>query len=205
AYRTLQVGSVGINGSTGTVLGRTLMRLRDFADSALSDVRIHANQQRRERVLVTAFLSEIVLAAGLQAESRGMQFTVEAVDPGWIIEADPQLLATAVTNLVNNAFQYSDAGGQVTLRARDENGRLLIKVEDQCGGLPAFTADPFKPFGDRRGRDRTGLGLGLSIARQAVKAHGGDIEIHNRPGQGCTFAVAVPLASGAVPLSLGAT
>lgn len=87
-----------------------------------------------------------------------MHFTVEPVDPGWIIDADPQLLATAVTNLVNNAFQYSDAGGQVTLRARDEDGRLLIEVEDQCGGLPAFTADPFKPFGDRRGRDRTGLG-----------------------------------------------
>lgn len=61
AYRTLQLGSVGINGSTGTILGQTLMRLRDFADSTLSDVRIQAHQQRRERVLVTAFLSEIVL------------------------------------------------------------------------------------------------------------------------------------------------
>ena len=88
------------------------------------------------------------------------------------------------------------------LRARgNEDGRLLIEVEDECGGIPASDGDPFQSFGERRGRDRTGLGLGLSIARKAVRAHGGDIHIHNLPGKGCVFTVDVPLAAEAVPAS----
>ena len=73
---------------------------------------------------------------------------------------------------------------------------MLIEVEDECGGIPETKDDPFQPFGDRRGNDRTGLGLGLSIARKAVRAHHGDIHIRNLPGKGCIFVIAVPLAVG---------
>jgi signal transduction histidine kinase len=58
----------------------------------------------------------------------------------------------------------------------------MIEVKDECGGIHDTAADRFQSFGERRGRDRTGLGLGLSIVRKAVKAHGGDIHIHNIPG-----------------------
>ena len=60
------------------------------------------------------------------------------------------------------------------------------------------TGDPFQSFGHQRRRDRTGLGLGLSIARKAVRAHGGDINIRNLPGQGCVFNIELPLASLAI-------
>ena len=50
---------------------------------------------------------------------------------------------------------------------------MKIEIEDQCGGIPDSTVDPFKPFADRRRNDRTGLGLGLSIARKAIRMHGG--------------------------------
>ena len=56
------------------------------------------------------------------------------------------------------------------------------------------SSDLFQPFGERRGRDRTGLGLGLSIARRAVRAHGGEIHIRNMPGTGCVFVVEIPMA-----------
>ena len=59
AYQTLERGTVAINGSTGAVLGRSLMGLRDLVDSTVSDIRIAANQQRRERVSVTPFLNDI--------------------------------------------------------------------------------------------------------------------------------------------------
>ena len=62
AYQSLKRGTVAINGSTGAVLGRSLMGLRDLVDSTLSEIRIAANQQRRERVSVTPFLSEIAIA-----------------------------------------------------------------------------------------------------------------------------------------------
>ncbi|MCA1703267.1 MAG: ATP-binding protein [Actinobacteria bacterium] len=89
--------------------------------------------------------------------------------------ADPQILASAVTNLLNNAFKFTRTGGRVVLKAHDKDGHVLIEVEDECGGIPESTGDPFQSFGEQRGRDRTGLGLGLAIARKAVRAHGGDI------------------------------
>jgi signal transduction histidine kinase len=203
AYQTLKRGTVAINGSTGAVLGRSLMGLRDLVDSTLSDIRIAANQQRRERVSVTPFLNDIAITGGLHAESRGLQFAIEPGDPGWAVTADPQLLASAVTNLLNNAFKYTLPGGRVVLRARADDARLLIDVEDECGGIPDSEGDPFQSFGKRRGRDRTGLGLGLSIARKAVRAHGGDIHIRNIPDKGCVFIIDMPLAAKDVSVSPG--
>ena len=204
AYHTLKRGSVGINGSTGAVLGRSLMGLCDLVDSTLSEVRIAANLQRRERVSVTPFLNDIAIAAGLDADSRGLEFAIETGDPEWAVIADPQILASAVMNLLSNAFKYTPTGGRVVLRARtNEEARLLIEVEDECGGIPATEGDPFQSFGQRRGSDRTGLGLGLSIARKAVRAHGGDIHIRDIPGTGCVFVIDVPLAAEDVPVSPG--
>jgi signal transduction histidine kinase len=100
-----------------------------------------------------------------------------------------------VTNLVNNAFKFTRAGGRVLLKVRRKDALVVIEVEDECGGLPESKSDPFQSFGERRGTDRTGLGLGLSIARKAVVAHGGDISIRNIPGQGCIFSIAVPMAA----------
>ncbi len=200
AFHALKRGTVAINGSTGAVLGRSLMGLRDVVDSTLSDIRLSANKQRRERVSLPAFLTDIAVAGSLHAEYRGLQFGVEPVAPGLAIDADPQLFASAVMNLLNNAFKYTRAGGRVVLRAYREHSRAHIEVEDQCGGIPDSKGDPFQPFVDRRGNDRTGLGLGLSIARKAVRAHGGDIHIHNTPGNGCVFVIDVPLASEEVPV-----
>ena len=85
----------------------------------------------------------------------------------------------------------------MALRARAEQGRLLIETQDECGGIPPSKGDLFQAFGDRRGSDRSGLGLGLSIARKAVRAHGGEIRVRNMPGDGCVFIIDVPLAAAA--------
>lgn len=195
AFHTLKRGAVAINGSTGAILGGSLMMLREVIDRTLSEVRLEAGLQRRARLAVVAFIDDIAATALLHSEQRHIRFTVDAVDPALSIDADPQLLASAVMNLVHNAFKNTPAGGHVMLRARSEGGRLLIETEDECGGIPPSKGDLFRVFGDRRGSDRTGLGLGLSIARKAVRAHGGDIRIRNMPGKGCVFVIEVPLAT----------
>ena len=194
AFEALKRGTVAINGSTGGVLGRSLMSLRDLVDSTLSDIRMTAQHQRRERVSVAAFLHDIAVAARLHADYRDLHFSFDPVEPELAINVDPQLIASAVMNLVNNAFKYSHVGGHIVLRAYREDRRLRIEVEDECGGIPESRGDPFQPFADRRGNDRSGLGLGLSIARKAVRSHRGDIRIRNMPGKGCVFVVDVPLA-----------
>lgn len=194
AFHTLKRGAVAINGSTGAVLGQSLMRLREVIDRTLSEVRLKAGNQRRARMAVVTFIDEIAASGMLHAEYRQIHFIVEPVDPLLSIEADPQLLMSAVMNLLHNAFKNTPSGGRVILRAHAEEGRLLIETEDQCGGIPPTKGDLFQVFGDRRGSDRSGLGLGLSIARKAVRAHGGEIRVRNMPGKGCVFIVDVPLA-----------
>ena len=194
AFHTLKRGAVAINGSTGAVLGRALMSLRELVDHTLSEVRLGTGNQRRERLRVASFVDEIAATGLLHSEYRDVRFTVAPVDPSWSIDADPQLLASALMNLLHNAFKNTPAGGHVVLRVRAEGERLLIETEDECGGIPLQAQDLFQVFGDRRGRDRSGLGLGLSIARKAVREHGGDIQVRNLPGKGCIFTIDVPLA-----------
>ena len=196
AFHTLKRGTVAINGNTGAVLGRSLTSLRTLVDRTLSEVRLAAGKQRRERLSVTTFVDEIAALGILHSEYRGVRFTVAPVDPVLDIEGDPQLLTSAVMNLLHNAFKNTPAGGAVMLSARAAGERLLFEIQDECGGIPDSKADLFQAFGDRRGRDRSGLGLGLSIARQAVRAHNGEIHIRNTPGKGCVFSIDLPLATG---------
>jgi len=195
AFHTLKRGAVAVNGSTGAILGQSLMSLREVIDRTLSEVRLEAGKQRRTRVPVVTFIDEIAASGLLHSEYRHIQFSVEPVDPALSIDADPQLLMSAVMNLLHNAFKNTPPGGNVVLRARAEQGRLLIETQDECGGIPPSKGDLFQVFGDRRGSDRSGLGLGLSIARKAVRAHGGEIRIRNMPGNGCVFIIDVPLAA----------
>jgi signal transduction histidine kinase len=143
---------------------------------------------------MTAFVDKIAAAGILHSEYRGIRFTVSPVDPALAFEGDPQLLASAVMNLLHNAFKYTRPGGAVALTVRAEGERLLLDIQDECGGIPESKADLFQAFGERRGADRSGLGLGLSIARQAIRAHGGDIRVRNIPARGCVFTIDLPLA-----------
>lgn len=195
AFQTLKRGAVAANGSTGAILGQSLMSLRELIDRMLAEVRLEAGRQRRTRLPVATFIDDVAASGMLHSEYRKIQFTVEAVDPGLTIVADPQLLMSAVMNVLHNAFKNTPSGGHVVLRARSGDHRLLIETEDQCGGIPPSKGDLFQAFGDRRGADRSGLGLGLSIARNAVRAHGGEIRIVNMPGKGCVFVIDVPLTA----------
>jgi signal transduction histidine kinase len=194
AFETLKRGAVAINGSTGSILGRCLVAVRDLVDTTLSEIRLAAGTQQRIRVAVAEFLAEISAAATLHADCRDISFAVDRIDGRLMIEADLQLLGSAVQNLLQNAFKFTPPGGHVRLRARRSDPNVIIEVADQCGGLPPTFGDRFAPFGDRRGGDRTGLGLGLSVARAAVRAHNGEIAIQNIPGKGCVFAITLPLA-----------
>jgi signal transduction histidine kinase len=194
AFQTLKRGDVAINGSTGAILGRSLIEMRDVIGGALSEVRLAAGKHVRERLPVMTLLDEIAATGILHSEYRQIEFSVAPVDPELAVNGDPQLLASAVTNLLQNAFKYTPAGGHVSLRTYASEGRLFIDVKDECGGFPHGKTDVFHAFGDRRGRDRSGLGLGLSIARKAMRAHDGDIHIENVPGVGCVFTIDMPLA-----------
>ena len=200
AFDVLKRGTVAVNGSTGAVLDRSLTGLRDVIGRTLSDVRLAAGQQRHDRLNVATLVGEIAATARLHSEYRDIRFTVLPVDTALEVNGDALLLTSAVMNLLLNGFKSTPAGGSVLLEAHADGDHLLIDVQDECGGMAASQKDPFRPFGERRGSDRSGLGLGLSIAHESVRAHGGDIRVRNIPGEGCVFTVDLPLAGEALPL-----
>ena len=192
AFQTLKRGDVGINGSTGAVLGRSLIGMREINGSALSEIRLAAGHYRRERLLVIALLDEIAATGVLHSEYRKVEFTMGPVDPRIAVDGDPQLLASAVTNVLQNAFKFTAAGGHVSLRTYTSDQRLFIEVKDECEGFPQNEDAGIHAFGDRRGAARAGLGL--SIAHTAMRAHNGEIYVRNAPGTGCIFVIEMPLA-----------
>jgi len=195
SFEVLKSGTVGVGGSTGMVLGRNLIALRDLIDRSLAAVRLEAGLQRRERVPLTQFMEEIEVAAAIEAKARGLQLTVTPVDAGSAIDADRQLIAAALANLLHNAFKFSRPNGHVVLRTDITTApeRVMIEVEDECGGLPQGSAeDLFRPF-EQRSQDRSGVGLGLAIARESVETNGGLIRARNLPGKGCVFTIDLPL------------
>jgi len=193
AFHVLKSGTVGMTGSTVGVLGRSLLGLQDLLDASIVEGRLATEEPRRSRVNLKAFVEELAVAAGLHAEYRSVTLKVEPVDPAVVVEVDPPLLASAVTNLLVNGFKYTRPCSQVTLRTRAHAGRVFIEVEDQCGGLAVEPGtDPFGPASGPRADGRSGLGLGLSICRKAVLANGGQVRQRDLPGRGCIFEIELP-------------
>jgi len=151
-------------------------------------------------------VEEAGLAAAMEARSRDLQLTVTPVEPGVVIDVDRQLIAAALANLLQNAFKFSRSNGHVVLRTDTATAdRVLIEVEDECGGLPPGQAeDLFRPFA-QRSSDRSGLGLGLAVAREGVAVNGGEIRVRNLPGRGCIFTMELPRLAGGLAAPLGAT
>src|SRR5262249_28105690 len=118
-----------------------------------------------------------------------------SVDRDVELFVDARLVRSALTNLVHNAVKFSHPGTSVEVRTRIENDRVVIEVEDRCGGLPPGTVEKaFVPYA-QMGKDRSGFGLGLAIAKEASDAHGGTIRIQDLPGKGCVFALELPLGT----------
>jgi signal transduction histidine kinase len=168
------------------ILERSLGRLADLVDQTLLAVRLDTTTTLpRERIDVQSLLCELRDAA---VPERDIDLRVRVEEP-LEVTADEHLLISALGNLLQNAIKFTRSGGHVVLSARREGDAVAIEVEDECGGLPEGAAqDLFQPF-VQRGRDRRGIGLGLTITRDAVTAMGGQIAVRNLPGKGCVFSV----------------
>jgi signal transduction histidine kinase len=192
AFEVLKTGDVGVGGSTGTVLHRSLVASRALIGRSLAEVRLTQGIENRERFLLAGFLLDVAASSTLDANARGVSLAVAQVEDGIAIEGDRQVLTAVVANLVQNALKFTQPGTSVTLRAGASADRVLIEVHDECGGLPSEnTDDLFRPF-EQRSADRTGVGLGLAFSRWGAEANEGRIYAHNFPGKGCVFTVDLP-------------
>ena len=192
AFDVVASGNVGVAGSTGAVLRRSLLGARDLIARSLAEVRLTQGVQNAEPFSVSKFVDELTPAATLSACAQGVRFTVQPVENGVTIEADRQVLAAVMMNVLENAFKFTRPGTCVTLRVGASVDRVLLEVQDECGGLAGGNvSDLFRPF-EQRSANRTGLGLGLAFSRWATEANHGRIYARNLPGVGCIFTVDLP-------------
>jgi signal transduction histidine kinase len=175
------------------LLERSLLRLNELIDNSLVEARLRAMPApNREPVELAELLHTIAEESGAELEARELQLRVEA-PKGLMIRADRKLLYSLLSNLVRNAVKFTREGGTIHLRARLSGNRAIVDVEDECGGLPDNRMQTlFDPF-VQVGKDRSGFGLGLAIARQAAEAHEGELRVHNLPGKGCVFVLDIPV------------
>lgn len=150
---------------------------------------------KRQRLEPAAWLRERALAWAAAARMRGLLWQEEIPPDLPCLDGDPERLAQALDNLVDNALKFTPPGGCVTLRAGVRDREVWFQVQDTGPGIPPEERPRlFEPFYRGSQEGRPGLGLGLFLARMIAEAHGGRIEVESEPGKGSTFTFVVPAA-----------
>lgn len=178
-------------------IGLAARKMSDLIDGLLALSRSSRGELRQDRVDLSA-LSRRRLDELAQAEP-GRRVTVE-VEDGLVVQGDERMLASALINLLDNAWKYTGATTAPTIRvhAGEVNGLRGICVSDNGAGFDMEHAERlFKPFQRLHRQDEfPGIGIGLATVQRIVHRHGGQIAAHAVPGEGATFCIALPGASG---------
>jgi signal transduction histidine kinase len=173
---------------------KSVQALSETVEGALFESRFNGLQELQlEEVDATTLIRNVAEDVGYVAEAKGIAVQLESTDAPIVLEADRRLLRSALSNLAFNAVKFSPDGSSVRLRASaPETGKVVFEVQDSCGGLPEGAVEKmFSPF-VQLGKDRSGFGLGLALARQVSDAHGGALRVHDVPGTGCIFVLELP-------------
>ena len=187
----LEHGALPVGGATGGVLKRSLAAMKRLIDGALNDVKQASPFNQRSVFAVSAFIDDAVVAAALYARATACSLIVPSIDAALMVHGNRDLLLAALANVLQNAFKFTRPGTDIQLIAHLVDGQVHMDVKDHCGGLAGGdTEGVFVPFA-QHSHDRSGLGLGLSIARHSVEADGGTLSVINVPGDGCVFTLAM--------------
>lgn len=193
AFAAAEAGNLSLTGATGSILKRSLSSLDKLIMATVEDVRIFEHDGTvLDYFSLSEFITKIYDAATLSAKVYGCSLRILPVDIDLAVRGPQDLLIAAVANLLQNAFKFTQPGSEVLLTAYAQGDRILIDVKDHCGGLRVGAAETiFLPF-SQAGTDRTGIGLGLTIARKTVEANKGTLTVHNIEGIGCVFTINLP-------------
>lgn len=181
-------------GVTCARLNRQVDLLARMLEDLLDAARIEAGklQMQLEAFDIRDLAEEIIRL--YEPTSPEHKFVLEQPDEPVMLFGDPLRIGQVFSNLVSNAIKFSPGGGSVKLTTRVEKDEVMLCVSDHGVGIAAEEmTDLFTPFQRRRSDVAPGAGLGLSVVRRIVAAHGGRIDVDSEPGIGSTFCVRLPL------------
>jgi signal transduction histidine kinase len=170
------------------LLARLVEDLRTLAHSESGTLRLETEQTE-----LPVLIEESLMSAKPDADARGVTLIRDCPADLPLVEVDPLRIREVIANLVSNAVRYSPEGGIVRIAATAEASDIVIRVSDTGPGIPP---EVLPHIFDRfyKGAGSTGSGLGLTIARSLVAAHGGTLTVESHPRAGTTFRVTLPLA-----------
>jgi heavy metal sensor kinase len=200
------VGEVGLQSPRSAegyreVIGSMLEevdRLNQLVESLLTLSRADAGHTKlaRQRLDFASFIEDTITQVDVLAEERRQRVITELQGPVWIA-ADAVLLRRAIINVLDNAIKYAPLDSAIRVRLSIVSDQAVLSIEDQGPGIAAADLahifDRFYRVDRARSRQPAGVGLGLSIARWAVEAHGGEITVASQPGRGSTFRISLPM------------
>jgi len=165
-------------------------------------------EAQRPGLLIAKQRVDLAAAVQTQCDVMAERFTAQELSlelelqPAWV-DGDPDRLRQVIANLLDNALRYTESGGSVRVSVGPYEGRARLRVADTGIGIDRddlpFVFTRFWRGERSRSRSTGGAGIGLAIAQELVRAHGGHIEVASEPGKGSLFTVSLPLAGA--PLS----
>lgn len=183
-FESMRTGVAPLNGSTARIHLQSLLSLQTAIDRALAEVRLDAGAVQPWPVLVRDLMEEVEISAMSEARARNQRFVVRRPDDRDLaVVGDRLTLAAALANMLQNAFAFTEAGGEVSLTACAFYDRVQFDVGDACGGL---TPEKLSAMQGGTG-DAAGDSHGLALIRRAAKVNRGSIHIRNVEGKGCVF------------------
>jgi heavy metal sensor kinase len=165
---------------------RVLVMLNTLMD--ISEAESGTMQLQRETVALSDVVARAVDLYRDVADAKGVTLVVEASEEVSVV-ADRTRLEQVAANLIDNAVKYTPPGGRVDVEVRREAGAAILRVRDTGPGIPADELPRIfeRLFRGDRSRAERGLGLGLSLVRAIVEAHGGTVSVESEPGKGSVF------------------
>jgi two-component system, OmpR family, sensor histidine kinase MtrB len=180
------------------IVGRQIDHLDRMVGDLLDSTRIESGRlELRPELLDLRSIASCIVDLYRHVSPTHELVCVEPND-AVVAECDSTRIAQVITNLVSNAIKYSPDGGRVTVTTSTEGLAAVISVSDEGVGVPLEDHERiFEPFHrcQRSQELAPGVGLGLSVARKIVAAHGGTLELESRRGAGSTFQIILPLAA----------
>ena len=147
---------------------------------------------------VSRLVNEAVTAMQTKAMTKGLTIFNDLPSTFPVVDIDSHRIKQVLLNLLDNAVAHTDPGGRITLTTRQQGNQIHISVADTGEGIPAkelpLIFERFYRVDKSRTRATGGSGLGLTIVKRLVEAHGGTIEVKSQPGQGSTFTFTIPVS-----------
>jgi two-component system, NtrC family, sensor histidine kinase KinB len=180
-----------------TMCREDAMRLDKLVRDLLDLARIESGKEMPQlvRVSVSVLLTEALTPLRQQADGKNLTLQIGAAPGLPEVMADRDQVERVIVNLITNAIRATESGGEIHVDAAGRHGYVTISVRDTGRGIPHdYLGQVFEPFVQVPNAPVGGAGLGLSISRRIVEAHGGQITVSSELGQGTTFTFTLPIA-----------